>query len=105
MYIRSGSGLPCTSHSLTWEMPLPSVVVVALAAPLNVIVTPDSPGPPLVTVPEAVYEVWANAAVTVVLAFIVTAHAPVPAHPPPDQPLKVEPPAAAAAKLTVEPDE
>ena len=35
--------------------------------------------------------------------FIVTTHVPVPEHPPPDHPLKVEPDAAVAVRVTVEP--
>lgn len=45
----------------------------------------------------------ANAAVTVLSESIVTAQDPVPEHPPPDHPLKVEPDAAVAVRVTVVP--
>jgi hypothetical protein len=44
-----------------------------------------------------------NVAVTVFAAFIVTAHNPVPAHPPPDQPAKELPVSGAAVSVTVVP--
>jgi len=42
-------------------------------------------------------------AVTVVEAFMVTMQEPVPEQPPPLQPVKVDPPAAAAVKVTTVP--
>ena len=42
-------------------------------------------------------------AVIVIFAFIVTVHSPVPLHPPPDQPLKVDPGAADAERDTTVP--
>ncbi len=42
-------------------------------------------------------------AVTVVAAFIVTLHVPVPEHPPPLQPLNVDPPVALAVRVTTVP--
>ena len=43
---------------------------------------------------------FAKLAVTVVAAFSVIAHVPVPLHPPPLQPVKVEPAAALAVRVT-----
>ncbi len=42
-------------------------------------------------------------AVTVTFAFIVTVHSPVPLHPPPDQPSKIDPRAAVAERETTVP--
>ena len=42
-------------------------------------------------------------AVMVIFAFIVTVHSPVPLHPPPDQPAKIDPGAAAAERETTVP--
>jgi len=42
-------------------------------------------------------------AVTVIFAFIVTVHSPVPLHPPPDQPSKSDPGAAVAERDTAVP--
>ena len=44
-----------------------------------------------------------NVAVTVVALFRGTAHVPVPLHPPPDQPVKVDPVAAVAVRVMVVP--
>ena len=60
------------------------------------------PVPDFVTV--KLYTVVAKDAVTDVAAFIVTVQVPVPEHPPPDQPEKVEPLAADAARATDVPD-
>jgi hypothetical protein len=64
----------------------------------------------LVTVPDPepavdTVSVWVRAkfAVTVVLAFSVTWHVPVPEQPPPDQPAKAEPVAGAAVSVTTVP--
>lgn len=45
----------------------------------------------------------AKVAVTVLSESIVTVQEPVPEHPPPDQPVKVEPDAGVAARITVAP--
>ena len=65
----------------------------------------------LVTVPAPVTDfvtvklyTGIKVAVTDVAAFIVTVQAPVPEHPPPDQPEKVDPLVAEAAKVTAFPD-
>ena len=42
-------------------------------------------------------------AVIVIFVFIVTVHSPVPLHPPPDQPLKIDPEAAVAERDTMAP--
>ena len=42
-------------------------------------------------------------AVSVMLAFIDNEHVPVPAQPPPDQPVKVEPAEGTAVSVTTEP--
>jgi len=41
-----------------------------------------------------------NVAVTVVAAVMVTTHGPAPVHPPPLQPLKIDPVAGAAVSVT-----
>jgi hypothetical protein len=56
------------------------------------------PGPDDVTV--KVKNCCVNAALTVVLAFSVTAHAPVPEQPPPLQPSKLEPTSARGVRVT-----
>ena len=65
-------------------------------------VTVPVPVPGFVTV--KLYAVVAKVAVTDVAAFIVTVQVPVPEHPPPDQPEKVDPLVAEAAKVTDFPD-
>jgi len=45
-----------------------------------------------------------NVAVTVVFPVIVVAHDPVPLHPPPDQPLNVEPELAVAVRVILVPE-
>lgn len=54
------------------------------------------------SVPEAlpVVACWLNVAVTVFAASIVTVHVPVPEHPPPLQPAKVEPDDTLAYNVT-----
>src|SRR3954453_16032170 len=51
----------------------------------------------------SVYWLSVKAAVTVVSAFIVTVQVPVPVQPPPLQPVKVEPAAGVAVRVTVVP--
>lgn len=65
----------------------------------------------LVTVPEPVPDfetvrVWTsrvNVAVTKTVAFIVTTQVPIPEQPPPDQPVKFDPGAGVAVKVTTVP--
>ena len=54
---------------------------------------------PLIVLTVNVY-CFTKVAVTVVLAVIVTAHVPVPVHPPPDQPVKIDPVDGAAVSVT-----
>jgi len=68
--------------------------------PAGLLVTVPVPAPAGVTVNT---KVGAKVAVTVVAAEIVTVQAPVPVHPPPLQPLKVEPAAGAAVSVTAVP--
>jgi hypothetical protein len=56
--------------------------------------------PPSESVQVGVGAPGLNVAVTVLLPFMVTLHVPVPEHPDPDQPAKVEPEAAVAVRLT-----
>jgi len=65
-------------------------------------VTVPDPVPDFVTV--KLYAVVAKDAVTVVAAFIVTVQVPVPEHPPPDQPVKVDPLFGEAVKVTDVPE-
>src|SRR5438034_394155 len=70
-------------------MPAGALVMVPLPAPLELTVS---------------VKVWrAKVAVTVVAALTVTVQVPVPVQPPPLQPLKVEPAAGAAVKVTAAP--
>src|SRR5437667_9729918 len=69
--------------------------------PVGVLVTVPLPAPALETVSVKVGTV--NVAVTVVAAETVTTHDPVPEHPPPLQPVKVEPAAAVAVNVTAVP--
>jgi hypothetical protein len=65
--------------------------------PAGELVTEPLPVPVFVTVSVC----WSvNVAVTVVPAFIVTWHVPVPEQPPPDQPANLEPAAAVAVSVT-----
>ena len=59
------------------------------------------PVPALLTV--SVYNGIVNVAVTVVAAVSVTGHVPVPLHPPPLQPVNVDPAAAVAVSVTAVP--
>jgi len=68
--------------------------------PAGELVTVPAPVPACVTVSAKLCSV--NVAVTAVAAVNVTAHGPVPEHPPPLQPLKVEPVAGAAVSVTAE---
>ena len=70
--------------------------------PEGLLVTVPDPVPDFVTV--KVYTDMAKVAVTDVAAFIVTVQVPVPEHPPPDQPEKVDPLVAEAVKVTDVPD-
>src|SRR5207253_642564 len=83
-----------------------SVTAVPLAK-LAVHVAPQViPAGALVTVPLPVpagVTVRVKVAVTDVAAETVTVHAPVPVHPPPLQPLKIEPAAGAAVSVTAVP--
>src|SRR5438034_783031 len=68
--------------------------------PAGLLVTVPAPAPALETVSV---KVGVKVAVTVVAAETVTTHDPVPEHPPPFQPLKVEPAAGAAVSVTAVP--
>jgi hypothetical protein len=70
--------------------------------PEGLLVTVPDPVPDSLTV--KLYTDVANVAATDVAAVIVTLQFPVPEHPPPDQPEKVEPLFAKAAKATDVPD-
>src|SRR5437867_12462468 len=69
--------------------------------PVGELVTVPLPVPALVTVSVKVWSV--KVAVTVVAAETVITHDPVPVHPPPLQPLKVEPAAGVAVTVTAVP--
>src|SRR5439155_16360889 len=75
--------------------------VVPHATPAGALVTVPLPTPALLTVSVKVGR--AKVAVTVVAAFTVTVQVPVPEQPPPLQPVKVEPAAGAAVKVTAVP--
>ena len=64
-------------------------------------VTVPLPAPAFVTV--TAYWLRVNVAETVIAAVTLTVHVPVPLHPPPVHPANVEPVAAAALNVTVEP--
>jgi hypothetical protein len=72
-----------------------------LTSPSLPVTVPD-PVPDFVTV--KLYAVVAKFAVTDVVAVIDTVQAPVPEHPPPDQPVKVYPLFAEAVKATAFPE-
>ena len=69
--------------------------------PAGALVTVPLPAPLLLTV--SAYDGRANVAVTVVAAVTVTTHVPVPLHPPPLQPVNVDPAAGAAVSVTAVP--
>jgi len=77
--------------------------VVPQSIPAGLLVTVPSPTPALVTVRVNVLAGAVKVAVTVWSAFITTVHEPVPLHPAPLQPVKVEPPVGAAVSTTVLP--
>jgi hypothetical protein len=70
--------------------------------PEGLLVTVPDPVPDFVTV--KLYAVMAKDAATAVALVIVTVQVPVPEHPPPDQPVNVDPLAAKAVKVTDVPD-
>jgi hypothetical protein len=67
--------------------------------PAGVLVIVPVPVPFFITVKVA----WLNVATTETAAFTVTTHAPVPLHPPPDQPEKNEPVVGDAVNVTLVP--
>ena len=69
--------------------------------PAGVLVTVPLPVPALLTVSAKLGT--PNVAVTVVAAFNVTVHVPVPEQPPPLQPVNVEPVAGAAVSVSAVP--
>ena len=69
--------------------------------PAGALVMLPLPAPDFATV--SVNEDCTNVAVTEAAAFIVTVHVPVPVHPPPLQPVKVDPAAGVAVKVTAVP--
>ena len=69
--------------------------------PGGVLVTVPLPAPALLTVSAKLGT--PNVAVTVVAAFNVTVHVPVPEQPPPLQPVNVEPVAGAAVSVSAVP--
>ena len=75
-------------HDAPQAMPVGALVTVPLPAPLGLTVSVKS---------------GTKVAVTVVSAPSVTVHGPVPAQPPPLQPVNVEPPAGAAVRVTAVP--
>src|SRR5262245_38468436 len=77
------------------------VHVVPQLMPAGEVVTVPMPAPGFDTVSGK--DICTNVAVTVAAAFIVTVQVPAPVHPPPLQPLKVEPAAAAAVRVTIVP--
>jgi len=72
--------------------------VVPQEMPAGELVTVPVPAPAVVTV--SAKDDCTKLAVTVVAAFMVTVHVPVPVQPPPLQPVNVEPAAAAAVSVT-----
>lgn len=77
--------------------------VVPQSIPAGLLVTVPSPTPALVTVRVKVLAGAVKVAVTVWSTFITTLHEPFPLHPPPLQPVNVEPPVGAAVSTTVLP--
>src|SRR5207249_5008559 len=78
-----------------------AVHVTPQLIPTGALVTVPLPVPALLTVSAKLGRL--KAAVTDVAAETVTVHAPVPVHPPPLQPLKIEPAAGAAVSVTAVP--
>src|SRR5439155_607302 len=78
-----------------------AVHVAPQVIPAGELVTVPLPVPALLTVSAKLGRL--KVAVTVVAAEIVTTHDPVPVHPPPLQPLKIEPAAGAAVSVTAVP--
>ena len=72
--------------------------VVPQLIPVGLLVTVPVPVPVFDTVRAYVFSV--NVAVTDLAALIVTTHVPVPVHPAPLQPVKVEPVAGVAVRVT-----
>jgi hypothetical protein len=87
----------------TTELPDGNVAehVVPHVIPAGALVTLPAPRPARTTVSAT--GAGANAAPTVVAVASVTVHGPLPEHPPPDQPLKIEPAAGAAVRVTLVP--
>jgi len=82
------------------ELPVANAAeqVAPQETPAGALVTVPLPAPALLTV--SVKDCKAKVAVTEVAALIVTVQVPLPVQPPPLQPLKVEPAAGAAVKVT-----
>src|SRR5438093_4715313 len=82
------------------EVPLANAAeqVAPQETPAGALVTVPLPAPALLTV--SVKDCKAKVAVTEVAALIVTVQVPLPVQPPPLQPVKVEPAAGAAVKVT-----
>ncbi|HTX52057.1 MAG TPA: hypothetical protein VMD08_01505 [Candidatus Baltobacteraceae bacterium] len=69
--------------------------------PAGLLVTVPVPVPASVTVKG--YVIWVKVAVTFWTALMVTVQGPVPLHPPPLQPVKVDPPLGVAVRVTIVP--
>jgi hypothetical protein len=80
-----------------------TVVVAGTEVVDEVVVTYDVVVVGRTEVVEVVTVIGLKLAVTVIFTFIVTVHSPVPLHPPPDQPLNVNPGAAVAERGTTVP--
>src|SRR5256885_1482197 len=81
--------------------PLQPVNVEPVAHPVTAAGhVPPAPPPSPSGVTGGVNLCGAKVAVSVVAAVIVTTHGPVPVRPPPDQPVKVDPVAGAAVRVT-----
>jgi hypothetical protein len=85
------------------------VPVSKLAAQVGPQLIPDGllvtvPDPPPVRATDSILVLWLslNVAFTLSAALIVTTHVPVPLHPPPDQPEKLDPELAEAVRVTGE---
>lgn len=84
------------------ELPLVKLAlhVPPQSMPDGVLLTVPLPPPDFATDRRAVVGAAVNSAFTVWLEFIATTQAPVPLHPPPFQPVNVDPPAAVAVRVT-----